>query len=471
MAKKKIVSFNIINEQVVIANMIKSNKVRRRLTKDLTSDVFIGIKHKSIFKILSRMAEKNLEFDIDTFESLAKDSEEFGGLSYIQKIEDVFDENANIDHHVELLKTDYVKNLIKTKKLGKLADMIEDPHTTSEDLHQTIKEIEKQIIDNYNSGKLLSGMELRKSYWKDLQERKKASNFVPTGIKGLDKWLTEGLARKKCSIWSARPGMGKSTTIANITLNLIRGIKNSKGEIICEPKKVLLVPLETGHMSVIDIMISILVKEQLEKELLDDNSGLPKSMIGMPLDVFTKDTDKIVDYESYIKKAMKIIFENDNLTVTDNPRLTLTELEIILQEGNYDVCLMDLWERLSDIDLEANRLAKKLTHTQAIAKECNVHMGIVQQQRRADAKSKSKKPTMEALKNSGAYEEIADLIVFMYRAKYYNPELDEDIIEYIIGKQRRGVMNKVGYHEFHGKYGVIGDYRKNYSEEVEEEDF
>lgn len=465
----KIVSFNIQNEQLVIASMVKSTKLRRRLTKDLKPYHFIGKKHRSIFNILTRMSEKNLEYDMDTFESLATDRDDFGGIDYVQKLERLFEENANIDHHVSILKSDAVKHHIKEKRLNKLIDIVEDPHSDIAELTETIDKIKQEVQQNFTIEKLLSGIELRKSYWQDLQERMKESIFVPTGIKGLDRWLTEGLARKKSSIWSARPGGGKTTTMANVALNLSRGIKNDKGEFICEPKKVLLVPLETGHISYIDIMVSVLIKEKMEAER-EENSALPSSLVGMRLDRLVKESDKLEKHEiDNIRWAMGEIFSNDNLTVTDDPHLSLDKLEIILENGNYDVCIIDLWERLSDIEIDAGKITKKLTKTQAMAKSCNTHMAIVHQQRRGDQKSKSKKPTMDQLKNSGAYEEIADLVVFLHREKYYNPNLEEDVVEYIIAKQRRGAMGKSAFHDFHADFGYVGEHRKNY--QPEEEDF
>jgi replicative DNA helicase len=126
---------------------------------------------------------------------------------------------------------------------------------------------------------------------------------------------------------------------------------------------------------------------------------------------------------------------------------------------------MDLWEKFTDIKIDASSIAEKLNKTQAMAKECNVHMAIVQQIKRSEDKKgkKNKRPTIDLLKNSGGYEEVADLIIMMHREKYYDPELDDDIIEYIIGKQRRGQMNKTAYHIFDGNYGMIGDYVKAYA--------
>lgn len=468
-SKKKLISFNINNEQVVLANMLISNKIRRKVSKEVKSKDWLGKKHKVIFNILCRMVERNLEYDIDTFESIAKENEDFGGLSYLTKLESLFDENVNIDYHVELLKSDSVKHHLKEKGLDKLKDLVNDPHSDILEIKTSLDKMRDEVIKSASVKNVLSGIELRKTYWKDLQERMKESIFVPSGIKGLDRWLTEGFARKKTSIWSARPGMGKTTTLANVALNLSRGITNSKEEIISPPKKVLVAPLESGPISYIDIMVTVLIKEKMEKEM-DDDSGLPLSMVGMKLDKLVKDSDKINEEElANIKWAMDQIFSNDNLTIIDDPMLSLDELEVILEEGNYDVCIVDLWERLSDIEIDAGKITKKLTRTQAMAKTCNVHMAVVHQQRRADAKSKSKRPTMEALKNSGAYEEVADLIVFLYRPKYYDHELEEDVIELIIAKQRRGAMGKSAFHEFHADYATVGRYRKNYTENQEDD--
>jgi replicative DNA helicase len=445
--------------------MIKSTKLRRKLSKDLKPYHFIGKKHRAVFSILSRMTEKNLEFDIDTFDSMATEKDDFGGIDYLQKLEKLFDENANIEHHISVLKSDAVKHHIKERRLTKLIDLVEDPHSEITELTELFDQMREEVRQNFAAEKLLSGIELRKSYWQDLQERMKESIFVPTGIKGLDRWLTEGLARKKCSIWSARPGGGKTTTMANIALNITRGIKNDKGEVICDPKKVLLVPLETGHISYIDIMVTVLIKKRMEEEM-EENSALPKTMIGMRLDRLVKDSDRIEKHElEYIKWAMGEIFSNENLIVTDDPFMTLDKLEIILEDGNYDICMIDLWERLSDIEIDAGKITKKLTKTQAVAKACNVHMAIVHQQRRGSEKVKSKRPTMDQLKNSGAYEEIADLVIFLHREKYYNPELEDDVVEYIVAKQRRGAMGKSAFHDFYGDFGMIGPHRKNYHPE------
>jgi len=411
------------------------------------------------------MNDKNLEFDIDTFQTLSLDNEEYGGIIYIQKIEKLFEENANIEYHVKLLKTDSVKFHIKERRLTKLLDVVDDPHSDIMQVHEVIDGIKKEISDNFSESKLLKGIELRKSWWQDYQQRKVVSMFIPTGISGLDKRLTEGLARQKCSVWSSRPGMGKTTTMANIALYLSRGVKDEENNYIVEPKKVLLVPLETGHMSYLDIMVSIIVKEKMTAEL-GNNQVAPGGTVGIPLDKMIRFANKIdSNEEKYIKMALSEIFENDNLVTTDDPEMTLNKLEIILEENNFDVVIIDLWEKLADVRIEASAIAEKLNKTQAIAKKCNTHIAIVQQIRRnPDQKGKIKKPTIELLKNSGGYEEVADLIVLMHREKYYNQELDDDIIEYIIGKQRRGVMNKSAHHMFDAPFGIIGPYVKAYVE-------
>lgn len=474
MAKKPLISFNIQNEMVVLSNMIKSTKIRRGLSKDIKEYHWIGKRHRTIFNILCKMADKNLEFDFDTFESLAKENDDYGSISYLKKVQELFDENVNINHHVNILKKDALKHHIKSRRLEKLIDAVDDPHSEIEDIQKVLEQIKSDVKETVSSGDLLSGIDLRKDWWKDYQERKKNLIFVPTGLAGLDKWLNEGLARKKCSVWSARPGMGKTTTIANVILNQIRGVKNKDGEIISEPKKILLVPLETGHLSYIDIMVSILIKQRLEKDYEEDNSAIPKSMIGLPLSKLIKNPDEIDKNEDeLVKWAMGKIFQNDNLVVTEDSYMSLNKLTAILENNNFDMVFIDLWEKLTDVKIDAGSIAEKLNQTQAISKDCNIHFGIVHQIRRPP-ESKGKvppKPKLESLKNSGGFEEVADLVVLMHRPKYYDPELEEDVIEYIIAKQRRGEMNKSAFHDFYSNYGMVGSYRRNYTENTNEDVF
>jgi len=456
--KKKLISFNINNELVVLANMIKINKLRRRLSKELKPYNFLGKKHRVIFNVLVRFTEKNLDFDFDTFVSLVKQDEEYGSVTYIKKIEKLFEENCNIDYHINILKTDSIKSYIKERRLEKLIDSLEDPHSDIGQINSQINLIKKEITDNFDKTFLISGNDLRKEWWKDYQGRKKDPIYVPTGLAGLDSKLTEGLARKKCSVWSARPGMGKTITMANIALNLTRGMKD------CEQKKVLIVPLETGYISYIDTMISIIAKEKMEIDFNNELSGISLDKLIRYTKTITKEEEK------YIKIALDEIFLNNNLVVTDDPYMDLNKLESILEDGNFDVCIIDLWEKLTDVRIDAATISEKLNRTQAIAKELNVHMAIVQQIRRSDDKKKVKRPTIDMLKNSGGYEEISDLVIMLHREKYYDSALSDDVIEYIIGKQRRGVMNKTAYHIFNGRFGVIGskvsDYNKSNNEEI-----
>ena len=102
-------------------------------------------------------------------------------------------------------------------------------------------------------------------------------------------------------------------------------------------------------------------------------------------------------------------------------------------------------------------ISSELDRTQQLAKDTDCHMALIHQTRRGVEKRKNKRPTLEDLKNSGGYEEVADLVVALYRESYYRPNVDQDVLEVGILKQRRGARQGWHFFKFEGAYGRIGD--------------
>ena len=86
---------------------------------------------------------------------------------------------------------------------------------------------------------------------------------------------------------------------------------------------------------------------------------------------------------------------------------------------------------------------KKLRRAHILAKELNIHLVLVSQLNRELTKLKIKRPEIQHLKNSGAWEETADNIILLHRSKYYDNDLEDDILELWIKKQRMGERNKM----------------------------
>ena len=120
------------------------------------------------------------------------------------------------------------------------------------------------------------------------------------------------------------------------------------------------------------------------------------------------------------------------------------------------MAIFDLWEKLAG-SLDANAIAQALNFTQQLAKDCKCHFMLVHQTKRGVELRSDPMPTMNDLKNSGGYEEVADLIIGLTRRKFYQPDLEDDIMEMAVLKQRRGPRAGRVYYRFEGHVGLIGE--------------
>jgi replicative DNA helicase len=421
--KKETVIFDVENEQIILSQMIKNVAIRKRCCRELNENLFIGKRHKIIFRVLSEMVSRGLDYNHDTFKILSNE-EDFGGFKYLNDLEEVFADNQNIDFHIQRLKLDSKKINLKKDKVKQLNDALEDPSIDANKLFNIVDGIQKELKDVFITSNISKGKELKKEYFKVLAERQEESRFVGIGF-SIDDDLTEGFARKKVSVIAARPSMGKSTFAANICDNL-RKFK----------VPTLVLPLEMGKESFIDLVVSKRTK--------------------IPLNDIIKNTKDLTrDQKILIQKEVTELLDDEYLHFIDDTSIKLNDLRTILNNSNYAVCIIDLFEKISDISFEPKILSNQLKQIQSIAKESNTHICLLAQIRRFDPKSKEKRPTLEMLKNSGSYEEVADLILLLHREFYYKPELGQDVLEVIIAKQRLGVRNKSYFYEFYPNIATI----------------
>lgn len=437
MAKKRsknkddTIIFDVENEQIILSQMMKDTATRKRCSRELLDKYFIGKRHKVIFKTLCLMVSRGLEYNKDTFKTLAG-SEEFGGFKYLNDVEKLFEENKNIDFHIERLKVDWKKLMLKQHEVKKLNDAIEDPSVDAKDLCKIIKSVDNSIKEIITTSNIKKGEELKKEYFESLKERQEVGKFIGTGF-SFDEYLTEGLARRNISVIAARPSMGK-TTIASIIADYLRSAKF----------KTLVLPLESGTDKFIDMIVSRRTGIDLY-DLVRNISKLSKKQ-------------KIA-----ISKEASRVIDDEYLHFCDDTSVTVNDLAIMLDNGNYAVCIIDLFEKLRDINFEPKIFAEKLKSIQKIAKETNTHICLLAQIKRLDLrKGGDLRPTLEDLKNSGAFEEVADLILFLHREFYYKPELNIDALEIIIAKQRFGVRNKTFYYEFMPSKASVGKELKDF---------
>lgn len=422
--KRVEVHVNVENEQLVLSAMMHDAVVMRDLAASLASKSFIAERHQVIFSVLQDIVHRRLKFDIELFTQLAK-TRKYGGREYVEKLYLAFPTlPKNLDYHVERIQVDAVKYELRTGLLQQMVDLAEDPAAGIDDMSAVIREVNMRLAGHLTAG-ITGGRNLYEKYLADMRARRKSSSFSPTGYDWLDEDLVEGLARKKVSILTARPSIGKSTFAWNIADRVANVYK----------QKVIYFALEMDMISVLD--------------------GIVASRTQIPIDNLVKYPDRLTRVQ--LRKVNETIYEitNNETLVFWDKGMNLDRLARVLSEGQYALGVFDLYEKMIGTKDQAV-IAASLDKTQQMMKDCDCHGMLVHQTRRGVENRRDKRPTLEDLKNSGGYEEVADLVIALYREAYYNEDEPEDVLEVGILKQRRGARLAWHYFDFDGSIGYVG---------------
>ena len=422
--------FDIVNEQIVISAMLGDSVSRRRILAAVNVSDFQGKRHKIIFAAVKECEVRSL---LPTKNNVAVHAEEdFGGMKYLEKLEDL-ELTEDLDYNIGRLKQDAARVNVNKHWESDAKNIILD---RSVDFTECIKVSAKMTQMLQAAIATYSDHGISERWTEDFDKRCGGEiPFVSTGYKSLDSVLTYGFFKTGLTIVAGRPRAGKSILITDMVRRLLRGKVKPR---------ILVAPLEGGPMRFMDMLVS--------------------SASGVEAEDFVKHPGNLsVKARKRIKKiAKKIAGTDDRLVVIENPFLSLAatgkwsndsamaKIEEIIAEGGYDIVIFDLWER-SLTNLDSQRISSALVRMQTLMEKYFVHGVIVQQLRRTAedrTKDKGRRPTLTDLKNSGAYEEVADLVLLIHREKVYKPFMGKDIIEVGIAKQKRGEDGLVMVAEF-----------------------
>ena len=426
---------DVKNEQLVLGQVLSNDICKDVFAERCTYTDFLTGNHKVIAFCIEKALSDGVQlkddiFDVYRYEYPGEDNST-GGISYIVKLRQHYSENltkATFLTHVKKLKSDALKHKMHNIYVKKMLRLSRDPSATIESFSDLTLEMENQVtsasIDAVSSG-FKDVAQLNIEHEQEIENRKKAG-FGSTGFRFLDHALTEAYAPKKVSIHAGRPGMGKSAYVFNSMLRMAnRGIPNC------------IFSLEMDAPSVIDRFNAIETGIDLSR-LIKDRKDLSADELA-------------AEQRVKKKREKKPIFINDAVgkTLADVKR----ELRTLVVKHGVKVCFIDLFMKLRkprhlSNKSTADQYTWMLNEVQIIAKELNVHIGLVVQIGRKSEQKTDKRPAISDLKDSGGFEEIADLILLFYREAYYintdvDKQLDVDIAEIIIGKQRQGVTGTV----------------------------
>jgi replicative DNA helicase len=417
-------AFDVINEQVILASIMQDPEVLRRALGSLREKDFISPEHQNIFESIRTCVREDIAV---TIKNIAVNCDEgFGGIEYLSELMSMEHGGEDFAYYAKRLK----KDVARVKACKDLEKLQEDLPDRSVDFVQCVKNLGDIFLNLKDAtGGFQPSANTTQKYLRTFDKHCGGqSTFVSTGYESMDTVLTEGYARGRTVVIAGRTRTGKSTFIGDMLCRLVFG--SFEGKIAS-------FPLEGGPDRVLDMMVA--------------------NITGIDTTRLVKFAHELtMEERGAVREAIQAIENTGKLDILENPftnlkhnsnNEVLDKVEEIYAEGAYAMVVFDLWERAL-VQLNAQEIAHALFRQQALTEKYQTCTVIAQQLKRETEGRKEKRPTLTDLKSSGAYEEVADLVLLMHREKIYKPFMLEDIAEVIVAKQKRGMDNVTMLAEF-----------------------
>ncbi|MGK0499089.1 MAG: replicative DNA helicase [Oceanicoccus sp.] len=408
-------------EQAVLGGLMIANDSWDNVADQLTADDFFRGKHRQIFTQMGRLVEASEPIDVVTLSEALHNNdllEQVGGLTYLVELANNTPSAANIRAYARVVRErSSLRSLISVA--NEIVDSGYSPEGRASD--DVLDEAERKIMQISEERPKMGGPQGVTPLLKGAVDRidelfnsEDTITGVSTGFDDLDE-KTSGLQRADLIIVAARPSMGKTAFAVNMVEHAA----------LNQDKPVLVFSMEMPANAIIMRMISAIGRIPLGKVLTGklDEEDWPK---------LTSAVSKLKDRPLFID---------------DTPSLSPTEIRsrtrrIAREHGEVGMIMIDYLQLMQVAGSSEGRTAEisEISRSlKAIAKEFNCPVVALSQLNRSLEQRPNKRPINSDLRESGAIEQDADVIMFIYRDEYYNEDSqDKGIAEIIIGKQRNG---------------------------------
>jgi replicative DNA helicase len=428
-------------EQAVLGGLMLDNRAWDAIADRLVAGDFYRRDHQLIFETIADLAARGEPFDAVTVSDRMERkgiAEEAGGLVYLAGLVRDTPSAANIRAYADAVRErSTLRSLIAVG--GEIAASAYDP--AGREASEILDEAERrvfQIAESRNktgSGFVAIKEELGKviDHIDMLAQNPGALTGVSTGFKALDE-MTAGLQKGDLIIVAGRPSMGKTTFCLNIAENAAFGPAQAK------------VGVFSMEMS----------REQLAFRMVSSLGRVDQSLLR---------TGRLGDEDwSRINTAINMM-KSSGIYIDDTPALTPTEVRArarrLKREHGLDLIVLDYLQLMQVAGGRENRateISEISRSLKALAKELSVPVIALSQLNRSVEQRTDKKPVMSDLRESGAIEQDADVIMMIYREEVYNHETPrKGIADIIITKQRNGPVGEIEL-TFLGKYTKFENY-------------
>jgi len=420
-------------EEVVLGAMMIDKKGVDEVIDMLSPDAFYKDAHKYIFEAIFKLFESSEPIDLLTVSSqLKKDSklDVAGGDFYLISLTQKVSSSAHIEFHARIILQKFIqRSLIKISN-----EIIEDSYDETKDVFDLLDRAESRLYD-VTQGNIKKSSETAQDLViqakKKIEEisNKEGMSGIPSGFDKLDK-LTSGWQESDLIIIAARPGMGKTA----LTLSMARNIAVNQN-----------IPVAFFSLEMASI--------QLITRLISSETGLSSEKLR---------TGKLEKHEWEQLNVKVKALEKAPLFIDDTPSLSIFDLRAkarrLASQHGIKLIVVDYLQLMTagggmkgggNREQEISTISRNL---KALAKELSIPVIALSQLSRAvETRGGSKRPLLSDLRESGAIEQDADIVSFIYRPEYYKiDEWDDEErtptegqAEFIVAKHRNGGLESI----------------------------
>ena len=413
--------YSLKHEKIVLGTMLRDKDSLKHLVLSLNSSEFHSDVHKMIFAGLETLVESKLDYTTPTLLTLLPDDTDWGGKEYLEEIEKMGD-TTNVDHHVQRMRWDQARVDVYEHTLPELVAELKDPRSDMDEAIAIGIRVGDRLRESRGDQWKATGKGLSSKYSASLRARQTGVTFRSSGYKAIDKNLVSGFASGKLTVVCGAPSSGKSSFALNVA-------RRQAGT-----WKIGILPWESGIRDALDIISSSKLKIPLEKfEKLAHMMTVEEQDAVDDYIANLLDDDKI----AFLKPPPRSVMEGRPWEVNNR---VLDWVESELDKWDRDHILWDLFEkRLIDTSPQAIVNALNRVQEMIAVDRLNLHMTLLHQLNLKEVERREdQRPTRDSLKGSSAYIEVPDLVLGMYRPAVYDPGVQDNIIEIICLKQRKG---------------------------------
>ena len=423
---KKIMPHSMEAEQAVIGSMLMDRDAMESALEILQPDDFYGRQYGTLFQAIRELNTENKPVDLVTLQERLKENnvpEELAGMDFIREVLGSVPTSANVKYYAKIVKEkSLMRRLIRTTE-----EITAQCYQGTDNVEALMDSTEKKIFNLMQSRGGGDFTPIRQVVINALERIEAASKQngsitgVSTGFIDLD-YQTSGMQPSDLILVAARPSMGKTAFVLNMA----------------------------QHMAFRDNITTAIFSLEMSKEQLVNRLFSLESKVDAQ--VLRNGRLEDSDWERLIESAE--IIGNSNLIIDDTPSISIAELRSKCRkykmEMNLGVIIIDYLQLMSGSSggksstsrqQEISDISRSL---KAVARELNVPVIALSQLSRAVEQRDDKRPMLSDLRESGAIEQDADVVMFIYRDDYYNKDTEnKNMAEIIIAKQRNGPIGTV----------------------------